>query len=1470
MRDIRGKTVVALVIMIMLTVHLSIFNQNTEGTNSVSNNISSNMDIIGRFKNNNTMNHSSFGSFVENLGQYDSNIHFTSNKGEIAFCPDRILYNIRDEQLTKGCIVSLKFNDANTVIPEGVEKLSYQFNYFHGDDSLKYINNVNNYKVIKYVDLWEGIDLIYRVVPDGVKYEFNVHPEGDPDDISIKVTGHSKLFIDSDDLVISPFDGVYIRDSNLLSYDLKTGKTVYSRFEIEGDVLSFEIEDYVKNHGLVIDPLIQMSLLGGYGECYSVALDDDGNQYLTGYTHDKSFPTTEGSYSLNKYNYSDIFVTKMNSNGTSLIYSTFIGGNGQDMGRDIDVDRFGNVYVSGQTGSYAKDSSIPNSPILPSDFPVTENAYDTSFNGQKDAVVFKLSPNGSKLLFSTFIGGSNSDISTSLALDPNRRIFISGFTNSSQFPVTSNSYQTTHNLHYDGFILCLNKTGEKIDHSTYLGGDYFDMIYGIDIDWWNNIYVCGYTNSTNYPMSHTISSGKMDNYDVIVSKLNSNLSSLIFSTVIGGEDRECARDIKVDDQNNPYVTGYTYSQSTSSSENITHFGFPVSDDAYDKTYNGGGDVFLFKLRSDGSKMIFSTYIGDEGMDWAFGLDIDSSGNSYVTGWTDSDKYPTTFDALQKKNANNYSKDIFMTKINNDGSQLLYSTMLGGTNDDIGWDICLDSNNDIFISGCTKSKDFPTANKTYNSTKKGFQFSCLILKMDCEGVYPPSTPLNLEAELNSDCSNLTWEPPTFLGTGGKVDHYKVYKENDYSSPPFMEEIGTTVNTPYIDHNIVVGENHMYAVSAVGKYGESRLSNIAVATDREPPIIRSTTNSSALSGEPFVFSANITDNVKVKEVWVEFWFEEGPRKNRTMEKNGEDWTKTIDIGTSENRDIFFKITAFDYYDHNSVLGPITVSLLSNLPYFSTDHTPSVATTGDPFTFSVEITDNKEVKGAYVSYGYGDGEVKNLSMLRGKGNVWTKTIRTKHTLEQIKYGFHAFDNLGNWNEAEEKTIDMIDNDLPWLHEDNTPLFVDYDSRLLFKAIFEDNTELSSSAYVEYWFNDGKHRNISMIIENERFVKEISIPATGVNVLHYLFHFSDISGNWNSTYAKDILIIDDQDPAIISDLSSEEAYAGRIFIFRTTAIDNIHVKKMYVRYQIGDGLILNSSMEFIKGEWRLKIQVPNVLEEINYRFWAVDESGRTGSNKETSVIIKDIDPPQINTESVPSVIASGSDLELIVNVSDNIEVSEVFLKYHLGNQDYSNSTLSGANPYTRIIKIPEDFIGFLRLLFQAVDSSGNWNLSKLLTIEVKDEQPPVLHKDMSPRVGRSNEDFTFIIRASDNVKIDEVKVEYWYGNQDHETGQMFQKEDEFSYSMAIASGPDKLHYKIHIIDTSGNIYTSDEKEIEIEDGFDLDGSILRLLLALIIIILIVLIFFVFHKRRSGPDNFQDGRVSVIHNEKERSNDYE
>jgi len=686
---------------------------------------------VNRTLKNNTMNNSISGSFVENLGQYDSNIHFTSNKGDIAFCLDRILYNIKDNRLNKGHIVSLKFNNANTVIPEGVEKLSYQFNYFLGDDPSKYINNINNYKVIKYVDLWEGIDLIYRIIPDGVKYEFHVHSEGDPDDISIKVTGHSKLFIDSDDLVISPFDGVYIRDCNLLSYDLKTGETVFSRFEIDGDVFSFEIEDYVKNHGLVIDPLIQMSLLGGYGECYSVALDDDGNQYLTGYTDDKTFPTTEGSYCLNKHNYSDIFVTKMSSNGTSLIYSTYIGGNGRDIGRDIDVDRFGNVYVTGQTASYQQDSSIPNSPMLPSDFPVTENAYDTSFNGQKDAILFKLSPNGSKLLFSTFIGGSNTDNSNSLTIDSNGRIFISGSTNSPQFPVTNNSFQTTHNSLYDGFILCLNKTGNKIDHSTYLGGDYYDVIFGMDIDRDNNVYVCGHTNSTDYPMNYTISSGEMGNYNVIVSKLNSNLSSLIFSTVIGGEEREHARDIKVDDKNNPYVTGRTYSYHKSQ-ENITHFGFPVSDDAYDKTYNWGGDVFLFKLRSDGSKMIFSTYIGGEGMDWAFGVDIDSSGNSYVTGWTDSDKYPTTFDALQKRNANPnmHWTDIFMTKVNNDGSKLLYSTMLGGTDDDRSWDICLDSNNDIFISGSTKSNDFPTANITYNDIIKGRSFNCLILKMSC--------------------------------------------------------------------------------------------------------------------------------------------------------------------------------------------------------------------------------------------------------------------------------------------------------------------------------------------------------------------------------------------------------------------------------------------------------------------------------------------------------------------------------------------------------------------------------------------------------------------------------------------------------------------------------------------------------------------------------------------------------------------
>jgi hypothetical protein len=242
---------------------------------------------------------------------------------------------------------------------------------------------------------------------------------------------------------------------------------------------------------------------GGSG----IAVDEIGNAYVTGVTNSSDFPTTMGVFD-NTYNGStDIFVTKINSNGSALIYSTYLGGTASDCSNDIVVDSSGNTFVTGYTNSF--------------NFPITTSAYDTIHNAGSDAFVTKLNSMGSALIYSTFLGGNGSDIGSAIALDNIGNAYITGITDSSDFPTTFGTYDPSYNGYEDVFVTALNSKGTTLFYSTFLGGDTTDCGYGITVDVAGNVYITGYTGSANFP----ITAGAFDStynggyYDGFVSKI---------------------------------------------------------------------------------------------------------------------------------------------------------------------------------------------------------------------------------------------------------------------------------------------------------------------------------------------------------------------------------------------------------------------------------------------------------------------------------------------------------------------------------------------------------------------------------------------------------------------------------------------------------------------------------------------------------------------------------------------------------------------------------------------------------------------------------------------------------------------------------------------------------------------------------------------------------------------------------------
>jgi hypothetical protein len=403
-------------------------------------------------------------------------------------------------------------------------------------------------------------------------------------------------------------------------------------------------------------------------------LDAAGNAYVTGSTESSSFPTTPGAFQTTIAGAENAFVTKLNVDGTALVYSTYLGGRSLDFGAAIAVDAAGNAYVSGDTDS--------------GNFPTTPEAFQTTIAGAGNAFVTKLNLDGTALVYSTYLGGGSLDAGAAIAVDAAGDAYVTGNASSSDFPTTPGAFQTTLRAFQDAFVTKLNPEGTALVYSTYLGG-----------------------------------SGGLGRYD-------------------GGSA------IAVDAGGNAYITGVASSGD-----------FPTTPGAFQSTPGGNfGNAFVTKLSADGTALIYSTYLGGSGSsgsgDGGLAIAVDGAGNAYVTGFTASTDFPTTSGAFQTALPLGASQDAFVTKLSADGAALIYSTYLGGSSNALGERgsaLAVDSAGNVYVTGSADSSDFPTTHGAFQSTLGGNFGNAFVAKFR---FFPPA-------------------PTRFFAVGGAPGHVLLY-------------------------------------------------------------------------------------------------------------------------------------------------------------------------------------------------------------------------------------------------------------------------------------------------------------------------------------------------------------------------------------------------------------------------------------------------------------------------------------------------------------------------------------------------------------------------------------------------------------------------------------------------------------------------------------------------------------------------
>ncbi len=1180
--------------------------------------------------------------FIKNLGQWESLIEYAGRTdfGSVGLGPDSIYFDIHlDEETAQVLKYSFIGSDAASIT--GALETGTISNYFIGNDPTRWASNVPSFEMVVYDDLWEGIDLIYGTSGSGLKYEFVLEPYADFSDILVHVEGAEELIVDTHKITSLLHDGSEFSDSGLdVFYGDGEKETIEAGFRSTGTgSFGFMLHDHDRSRPVVIDPFIMTStVLGTSGgdNGGNFILDDQGNVYGVGYTSSGSFPTTAGVYDTTANGNDDLVVFKLDQTLSTLNFSTYIGGSSTDIGGSLALDANNSVYLTGTTFS--------------NDFPTTPGAYDTTYQssgsvwGESDGFVVKLTDNGTKMGFGTYLGVKMNESILQVVLDGSGNPIITGAVESSDFPTTSGAYDTTHNGGgNDIFITRLNSSGDKILYSTFLGGSGQDQCFALEYGSGDILYMTGLTRSSNFPTTSgaydTVFNGGSSGYNSYALKFNMSGGTLDMSTFIGVS---YGAGIKVDDLGNIHIVG----QTTDSS-------FPTTQDAYDRSRNGQEDGTYSRLNPSGSRLLYSTFIGGSGWDSLLSIDLNSTGSPFMIGRSRSSDYPTTGGCYDSSNGGGF--DIVVTRLDEKGSRLVYSTFMGGTGDDEGVRIYALTDDTAIIGVQTRFTSYPTTAGAYDTTHNG-NYDIAFTEVDLTLVLlEPERPRNLTGSLAADRISLNWREPVNDG-GAPILHYSIYRG---LSPITMEVIDTTTELSYIDTGIDISQTYYYSVSATNPIGESlRTPNVKLWETVPPTFNGDLTPMDPAPGTEVVLNASFTDNVEVREARVEYWLGEGPHFNESMSNKTADefWTYELELPDAVTV-LHYRFSARDTKDNWVGTVEFTRTISGEVyPVLWNDRTPRIASPSTEFLFSIDVSDNLGVAEVRVEF-WTDGGVHSSNQMANTPGTDTYTFITMvpNVIDNsIHYLFRARDIHNKWNGTMERIVPIMDNIPPWFLSDGSDTGAETGGSFDLMISVSDNLHVKGTE-VEYWFDMGPTHMKEMIKGiGDLWSLSVKVPENAVS-MNYRFHAMDPAGNWNSTGVMAVPVADTMQPFLINDSSSGSAFSGSPFTFRVEVGDNIGIGSGAVEYWFNEEDGITETLENAGPYLTSSILVPADEDgTLTYQIAIKDTSGNYLEMDEVQVdIIDNIGPTIDPIEDITRY--AGENISITANAADNKGVKSI-----------------------------------------------------------------------------------------------------------------------------------------------------------------------------------------------------------------------
>jgi hypothetical protein len=883
-----------------------------------------------------------------------------------------------------------------------------------------------------------------------------------------------------------------------------------------------------------------------------LALDDDGNIYLVAHSDGSGAPVTEGCYDNSTNGVTDGILMKFNPNATQLLFCTLFGGSKYDFPFGIAVDGSGSAIIVGETGS--------------SDFPTTTNAYDDTLDGGTAGFLIRISRDGSELEYSTLLDGSKGDECQSVSLRPSGEVLIFGRSSSDNFPTTVDAVDRTFNGWVDCVFIEFDIDSSSILYSTYLGGSELDAPDDMALDGDGHVYMTGITYSSNFPTTTNAHDKRLGGInDGFIVKLNTSSSRWDYSTYLGGSNSDYMQAIHVDSEKRAAVTGIVRSAD-----------FPMTENAISDTLGGGQDACVSILSMDGSTLEYSSYLGGSGSEDGKDIWKDPEGLYFVVGETRSTDYPTTKGVYDNLYAN--TGDVFVTRVDIERPWVVSSEIPDELTTGDPYQVELETLDNFGVAEVTMEYwvddedvhmnatlvEGPRTGDSVNWTlstvapnnrigNMNFIFHVLDLAKNVNISLNGSIPLR-----DNDGPVLIIDPPPNDGYGMEFNVTVSVTDNiAVDTVRLRLWFGPNTTEPVLVQmeQMDVGPEYLATVSApLGFAG--RMSYVAEATDTSgnqgrtfeivsmirddisPEFIRDLSDIFGTTGDPFQFRADVRDNIAVEAVHVLYWYgNQGKAASTNLSLVPSDVTGSGN-GTYVSED-FVMPWGFVGKCHYSFLvadtsgnwintPPASVEVFDNDgPELMEDLSSTNVTTGDLWTVLVQVRDNIGVTSVALHHNVPGIAMKRIGLDaftiddRGNGTYRIAIDVPNDWTGPLNYSFEMNDVNRNQNFSDSVSLIVVDDEAPALGPVGTEPADSGVKGLEVEVEAEATDNVGPLVlFTEFWFGDGEHMNISMVIVSQSYPTPhyyysatIEVPRQADGPMWYVVSARDGQGNWAST---------------------------------------------------------------------------------------------------------------------------------------------------------------------------------------------------------------------------------------------------------------------------------------------------------------------------------------------------------------------